>query len=97
MKDPSLSIIMNKLLKSTHPHKPLPSTYFLNTDDVLYHCAREGSQCFEAIVVEKKLYQLVLTMWHDLMGHNGAMQLFGYMRRLYFWQKLKQDGTKHVH
>ena len=97
MKDPSLAIIMNKLQKGTHPHKPLPNTYFMNTDGVLYHCVREGSQSFEAVVVPKKLYQLVLTMCHDLMGHNGTMQLYGYIRRFYFWQKLKEDCTKHVH
>ena len=31
------------------------------------------------------------------MGHNGTMQLYGYIRRYYFWQKLKQHCTKHVH
>ena len=36
-------------------------------------------------------------MCHDLMGHNGTMQMYGYIRRFYFWQKLKQDCTKHVH
>ena len=96
MKDPSLAIIINKLQKSTQPHKPLPNTYFLNTDDVLYHCVREGSQGFEAVVLPKKLYQLVLTMCHDLMGHNGTTQLYWYIRRFYFWEKLKQDCTKHV-
>ena len=35
-------------------------------------------------------------MCHDLMGHNGTTQLYGYIRRFYFWQKLKQDCTKHV-
>ena len=42
-------------------------------DGVLYHCVREGSHSFEAVVGPKKLYQLVLTMYHDLMGHNGTM------------------------
>ena len=73
MKDPSLAIIMNMLQKGTNLHKPLPNTYFLNTDGVLYHCVREGSQSFEAVVMPKKLYQLVLTTCHDLMGHNGSM------------------------
>ena len=75
MKDPSLGIIMNKLQKGTHPHKPLPNTYFLNTDGVLNCCVREGSQSFEAVVAPKKLYQLVLTMCHDLMGHNATVWL----------------------
>ena len=30
------------------------------------------------------------------MGHNGTAQLYGYIR-FYFWQKLKQDCTKHMH
>ena len=64
---------------------------------VSYHYVREGSQGFEAIVVPKKLYQLVPTMCHDLLGHNGTAQLYGYIRRYYFWQKLKQECTKHVH
>ena len=73
MKDPSLAIIMNKVQKGTHPNKPVPNTYFLNTDGVLYYCVREVSQSFEAVVVPKILYQLVLTTCHDLMGHNGTM------------------------
>ena len=47
-------------------------------------------------MVPKKLYQLALTACHDLMGHNGTMQLYGYIRRFYFGQKLKQDCTKHL-
>ena len=37
MKDPSLALIINKLQKGTQPQEPLPNTYFLNTDGVLYH------------------------------------------------------------
>ena len=87
MKDPSLALIINKLQKCIQPHKPLPNTYFLDTDGVLYHCAREGFQGLEAVVVPKKLYQFVLTTCHDLMGHNGTTHLYGYIR-FYFWQKL---------
>ena len=73
MKDPSLALIINKLQKGTQPQKPLPNIYFLNTDGFLYHCVREGSQSFEALVVPRKLYQLVLTTCHELMGHSGTM------------------------
>ena len=68
----SLTLIFNKLQKGTQPQQPLPNTYFLNTDSVLYHCVMEGSQCFEVMVVPRKPYQLVLTMCHDLLGHNGT-------------------------
>ena len=57
MKDPSLAIIMNKLQNGTHPHKPLQITYFLNTYGALYHCVREGSHSFKAVVVQKILHQ----------------------------------------
>ena len=80
MKDLSLALIINKLQKGTQSQKPLPNAYFLSTDSVLYHCVREGSQNFQAVVVAKKLYQLVLTMCHDLMGHNGTTPLYGYIR-----------------
>ena len=91
MKDPSLAIIMNKLQKGIHPLKPLPNTYFLNTG-VIYCCVQEGSQSFEAVVVQRNSINC-----HDLMGHNGTTQLYVYIRRLYFWQKLKQDCTKYMH
>ena len=42
MQNPSLAMIINILQKGTQPH--LPNTNFLNTDGVLYHCVREGSQ-----------------------------------------------------
>ena len=64
---------MNKLQKGTHPQKQLLNTYFLNTDGVLYYCVGEDSQSFEAVVMPKKLYQLVLTTCHDLIGHSGTM------------------------
>ena len=53
MKDPLLVIIMNKLQKGAHPHKPLPDTSFLNIDGVLYQHVREGSQSFEVVMVPK--------------------------------------------
>ena len=84
MKDPSLAIIINKLQKGAHPHKALPNTYFLNTDCDLYQCVREGSQSFEAVVVPKKLYQMVLTTCYDLTEHDGTTQLYGYIRKFYF-------------
>ena len=73
MKDPSLEITTNILQKGTHPHKPLANTYFLNTDGILYHSIREGYQSFEAVVVPKELYQLVLTRCHDSIRHNGTV------------------------
>ena len=91
MKDPSLAIIMNKLQKGTHPNKSLPNMYFLNTDGVLYHCVWEGSQSSEAVVVPKGLYQLVLTMCHDLMWHTAT----GWSHKKL--QICKQDCTKQVH
>ena len=57
---------------------------------------REDSQTYEAMVVPSKLLQLVLTMTHDLLGHNGTMRLYNYIRQFYFWQILKQGCTKHV-
>ena len=74
MTDPSLALIINKLQTGTQLKQPLPNTYFLSTDCVLCHCVREGSQGFEGIVAPKKLYQLVLTTCHDLLGHNGMTQ-----------------------
>ena len=42
MKDTSPALKINKLQKGTQPQKPLPNTYFLNRDGVLYCCVREG-------------------------------------------------------
>ena len=97
MKNPSLALIINKLQKGTQPQQLLPNTYFLSTDSVLYHCVREGSQGFEAIVVSKIFSQLVLTMCHDILWHNGTTWLYRYIRRFYLWEKWKQDCAKHVH
>ena len=35
-------------------------------------------------------------MMHDLLGHNGTMRLYNYIRCFYFWHKLKQDCANHV-
>ena len=34
-------------------------------------------------------------MTHDLLGHNGTMRLYNYIR--HFWQELKLDCANHVH
>ena len=52
-----LTISNNEQITKGCPlHKLLPNTYFLNMDGVLYHCVREGSKSFEAVVVPKKIY-----------------------------------------
>ena len=75
MKDYSLALIINKLQKGTHPQMPLPNTYFLNTDGVLYCCV-EGSQGFEAIVMPKKhtnWYSLCAMIYLDTMAQHNCM------------------------
>ena len=57
---------------------------------------REGVQRYEAMVVPSTLWQLVLTMTHDLLGHNGSTRLYNYIRWFYFWQELKQESANHV-
>ena len=58
---------------------------------------REGVQTFEAMVLLSMLQQLVLTMTHNLLGHNGTTRLYNYIRQFYFWQELKQDCANHTH
>ena len=36
-------------------------------------------------------------MMHNLLGHNGTMRLYNYIRWFYFWQELKQDCANYVH
>ena len=76
LKDQSLAIIISKLRKNKVCSTPLPNTYFLNDEGVLYQSVREGVQTYEAMVVLSKLWQLVLTMTHDLLGLNGTMRLY---------------------
>ena len=33
---------------------------------------------------------------HDLLGHNGTMGLYNYIRQFYFWKGLKLDCINHV-
>ena len=67
---------MNKVCST-----PLSNTYFLNDEGVLYQSVREGEQMYETMVVLSMLRQLVLTMTHDLLGHNGTMRLYNYIRQ----------------
>ena len=66
---------MSKLQKNKIYSKPLLNTYFLNDEDVLYQSVREDSQTYEAMVVPSKLQQLLLTMPHDLLGHNMTSKI----------------------
>ena len=45
----------------------------------MLECER-GSKICKAMVVSKMLQQLVLTMMHNLLGHNGTMRLYNYIR-----------------
>ena len=73
------------------------NNYFLDDDGVLCQSVREGVLICKAMVGPKMLWQFVLTTMHDLLGHNGTMRLYNYIRQFYFWQELKQDCTNHVH
>ena len=48
------------------------------------------------MVVPSTLWQLVLTMTNDNLGHNGTTRLYNYIRQFHFWQELKQDCANHV-
>ena len=61
MKDPSLSIITNKLQKGTHPNKPLPNTYFLKTDGVPILLCKRRFPKFRSCSGAKETHQLILT------------------------------------
>ena len=95
--DQSLAIIIQKLRKDKVCPTALLNTCFLDDDSVLYWSVREGVHICKAMVVPKTLQQLVLTMMHDILGHNGTMRLYNYIRQLYFWQELKQDCVNHLH
>ena len=96
LKDQSLAIIINKLRKNKVHSTPLLNTYFLNDEGGIYQSVRKGVQTYEAMVVPSMLWQLVLTMTHDLLGHNVTTRLYNYIRCFYFWQELKQDCANHV-
>ena len=96
LKDHSLAIIMSKLQKNKVCLTPLLNTYFLKKEGALYQSVREDLQTYEAMLVLSKLQQLVLTTTHNQLGHNGTTILYNYIKWFYFWQKLKQDCTKHV-
>ena len=82
--DQSLATIISKLRQNKICSTPLPNIYFLNDEGVLYRSVREGVQTYEAMVVESMLWQLVLTMTHGLLGHNGTTRLYNYIRQFYF-------------
>ena len=48
LKDQSLATIIHKLRKNKGSSTPLPNTYFLNDEGVLYQSVREGVQTYEA-------------------------------------------------
>ena len=51
---------------------------------------------YEAMVVLSMLRQLVLTMTHNVLGHNGTTRLYNYNKKFCSWQELKQDCANHV-
>ena len=96
LKGQSLAIIISKLRKNKVHSTPLLNTYFLNYEGVLFWSVREGVQTYDAMMVPSMLQQLVLTMTHDLLGHNGTTRLYNYIRWFYIWQELKQGCANHV-
>ena len=97
LQDQSLASIISKFRKNKVCPIPLPNTYFLTDEDVVYQNVREGVQTYEAVVVPSTLWQLVLTKTNDLLGHNRNTRLYNYIRWFCFWQELKQDYANHVH
>ena len=78
-----------------HPNK-LGMLYKVREDNVLVKIVRTNNQMSEAVMVPKKMMKYILHEAHERLGHLGAVKLYLFLRKMYYWPNLKRDCTKQV-
>ena len=78
-----------------YPNK-LGMLYKVREDDILIKIVRTNNQKFEAIMVPEKMTKYILHEAHERLGHPGAVKLYLFLRKMYYWPNLKRDCTKQV-
>ena len=73
-----------------HPNK-LGMLYKVREDDVLVKIVRTNNQKSEAVMVPEKMMKYILHEAHERLGHPGAVKLYLFLRKIYYWPNLKRD------
>ena len=74
--------------KAAHP-------YYME-GELLMRYMEDNKQRFEVIVIPRDIFNIVLKLAHDELGHNGSARTYMILRRNYYWKGLKPDVVKYV-
>ena len=67
--------------------------YFIDAIGILHKKVINSNCTFSAMVIPQILIKYLLHASHDSLGHVGAMKLYHFLKRLYYFQ----DMTKKIH
>ena len=69
---------------------------YLIKDKILKRYIIDGDNTYETTVVPRALTTQLLQMAHDELGHNGPHRTYTFLKRLYYWKRLKPSVEKHI-
>ena len=52
---------------------------------------------FKVVLIPQSLRKVILNESHNLLGHPGAVKLYMFLRKRYYWKNLKAQCTADVH
>ena len=60
--------------------KMSPESYFINDEKLLHQIVTEDDKIFHPLVLPQTLIKYVLHQVHDMLGHNGTVGTYQYLK-----------------
>ena len=70
--------------------------YFIDATGILHEKVINFNSTFSAIVLPQIMIKYLLHVSHDSLGHDGAMKLYHFLKRLYYFQGMRRKIHQYV-
>ena len=70
--------------------------YFTDFMGILHKKAIDFNSTSSSVVVLRVLTKYLLYAWHDSLGHIGATKLYHFIKRIYYFPKMRKTIHKYV-
>ena len=84
-----------KKVKQVKTNMDMSKSYYINTGGILRKLLEDNEEIFHIMVLPKILVDPVLQLAHNFADHNRFQWVSLSIRRLYYWNNMKQDILQH--
>ena len=88
-------MLCQKRSKQVNTNMGTSRSYYIDTDGILRRLLQDNEEVFNTVILPKILIDPVLQLAHDAAGHNGLQWVYLSVRRLYYWNNMKNDILCH--